>query len=229
MTLRVVNDIARIERPIGAQSPDFAVIWLHGLGATADDFVPAIPYLKLPADLNGVFIFPQAPNRAITINGGMRMPGWYDIKGLTIEDKQDREGIEQSASMVAALTDEVIERGIVSERVILAGFSQGGAVVYHEALRHSKALGGLMALSTYLPFPDDLNRAAHASNADIPILINHGEYDAVVPIAMGQASVQHLCTAGYTPEWHTYPIEHSVSIDQLEALGEWLALLLSAE
>lgn len=227
MNLKTVNSIQRIEVQSGDTEPQYAVIWLHGLGASADDFVPAVPYLKL--DVSVKFVFPQAPERPITINGGMVMPGWYDIKGINIEDKQDKPGMEQSAAVVQTLIAELEEQGIPSERIFLFGFSQGGAVAYYQALRHPKPLAGLVALSTYLPFAEEVQSAKASANQHIPILVNHGRFDAVVPIVMGETSVRQLQTLGYSVDYATFAIEHSVSIDQLEQLGVWLADTIKAK
>ena len=221
--LQTINGISRIElRTHDAKTPSHAVIWLHGLGATADDFVPIVPYLNLVPDLSIKFVFPQAPDRPITINGGMRMPGWYDIKGLSIQDKQDSEGMTQSAALVATLISELNEQGIESSNILLAGFSQGGAVIYHQGLRHPEALAGLIALSTYLPFADEVARDASLINKKLPILINHGQYDAVVPLAMGEVSAQRLTELGYSVSWQVYPMEHEVVMEQIQALGAWI-------
>ncbi len=222
MTLKTINNISRIELQHGAGEPDSAIIWLHGLGATADDFVPIVPHLGLSKDLSIKFVFPQAPDRPITINGGMRMPGWYDIKGVNIEDKQDAEGMAESAATLASLIAELQAQGIPSTRIMVFGFSQGGAVAYHQALRHPEPLAGLVCLSTYLPFAETLAEQAHTANKGIPILVNHGSYDPVVPVAMGEASVSELKRLGYTVEWRQYPMEHQVVMEQIQALGEWI-------
>lgn len=222
MQLKTINDISRIELQSGEGTPEHAIIWLHGLGATADDFVPIIPHLGLAADRPIKFVFPQAADRPITVNGGMRMPGWYDIKGLSIQDKQDAQGMAESAAIVAKLIDELIDQGIPSTNILLFGFSQGGAVVYHQGLRHPQQLAGLACLSTYLPFAEDVATQASDANKSIPILVNHGSFDAVVPVSMGEASVATLKALGCSVEWQQYPMEHQVMMEQIEALGKWI-------
>lgn len=222
MQLQTQNGIARIELQTGEGTPEHAIIWLHGLGATADDFVPVVPHLGLAADRPIRFVFPQAPDRPITINGGMRMPGWYDIKGVSIQDKQDVDGMVESASLLAHLIDEQVARGVASRNILLFGFSQGGAVVYHQGLRHPQPLGGLACLSTYLPFAEMLANEASEANRSTPILVHHGSMDAVVPMTMGQASVAALKQLGYAVHWQQYPMAHEVSMEQIRALGAWV-------
>lgn len=228
--IHTTNGIARIELLTHSDiKPTHAIIWLHGLGASADDFVPIVPHLQLDTSVSIKFVFPQAPDRAITINGGMHMPGWYDIKGLSIEDKQDEQGIAESAAIVSTLIDELIEQGIPANKIVLAGFSQGGAVVYHQSLRHPQQLAGLIALSTYLPFAEQVESQASEENKEIPILVQHGQFDPVVPIAMGEASAQRLQGLGYTLEWQVYPMEHEVIMEQIQELGRWINTILAKQ
>ncbi len=222
MQLQNRNGIERIELQSGEGTPKHAVIWLHGLGATADDFVPVVPHLGLDAGRPVRFVFPQAPDRPITINGGMRMPGWYDIKGIRIEDKQDAEGMADSAALLARLIDEQVASGIPSNHILLFGFSQGGAVVYHQGLRHPQRLAGLACLSTYLPFANTLANEASEANRATPIVVHHGTMDAVVPIALGQRSVATLEELGYSVYWQDYPMAHEVNMQQIETLGAWI-------
>lgn len=205
--------------------PQHAIIWLHGLGATSSDFPPVVPELGLDKNRPIRFIFPQAPNRPITINGGMSMPGWYDIKGMDIADKQDDVGISESQQTVETIIQQLIDEGIPSENIILAGFSQGGAVVYHTALRSQHKLAGLMTLSTYLPFAENVAAERSEVNQSISIFASHGTHDAVVPLSLGKTSVDHLTSLGYQIQWRTYPMEHQVTFEQLRDIGSWINLV----
>lgn len=211
-----------IELIHGNGEPAYAVIWLHGLGATANDFPPIVPELGLKADRAIRFIFPQAPDRPITINGGMVMPGWYDIKGADIADKQDAIGMSESQTIVDNLIEQQIELGIQSENIIIAGFSQGGAVAYHTGIRSKHRLGGILALSTYLPFADEAATEHSEVNLQTPILANHGSYDAVVPMQLGKLSADVLVGLGYSVEWQSYPMEHQVVMEQIKEVGQWI-------
>lgn len=199
-----------------------AIIWLHGLGASSSDFPPVVPELGLSTIRPIRFIFPQAPNRPITINGGMSMPGWYDIKGMNIADKQDIVGMTESQTMLEALIQEQIDLGIPSTNIIIAGFSQGGAVVYHTGLRSKHKLGGLLTLSTYLPFANEFESNQSKVNLNTPIFANHGTLDPVVPIQLGKTSADKLKSLGYQIEWRTYPMEHQVVIQQIRDIGSWI-------
>ena len=202
--------------------PKHAIIWLHGLGATADDFPPIVPELGLDPERVIKFIFPQAPNRPIAINAGMVMPGWYDIKGIDIADKQDAVGMQESQATVEQLITSVIEEGIPSSNIIIAGFSQGGAVAYHTALRSEHKLAGILAMSTYLAFADEVENDRSAVNKQIPIFASHGTIDPVVPVQLGQLSANKLESLGYDLKWKTYPMEHQVSLDQIRDIGQWI-------
>ncbi len=210
------------QQVFGQSNPRHAIIWLHGLGATADDFPPIVPELGLDPSRSIYFIFPQAPNRPITINGGMSMPGWYDIKGVRIEDKQDTVGMTQSRSTIDGIIEQLINAGFESKNIILAGFSQGGAVSYYTALRSEHRLGGLLALSTYLPFLETTQNEASSVNQDIPIFASHGTYDPVVPMQLGQMSAEELQRLGYEVKWQTYPMEHQVVMEQITDIGNWI-------
>ncbi len=211
-----------IELVHGDGNPSHAIIWLHGLGASANDFPPIVPELGLLKSRTIRFIFPQAPDRPITINGGMRMPGWYDIKGMSIEDKQDAVGMKESQSMLDDLVEQQISAGIPSENIILAGFSQGGAVTYFTGVRSQYKLAGLLTLSTYLPFDVDTQTEQHEANQHTPIFASHGTHDPVVPLAMGKHSVDVLSNLGYNIKWKTYPMEHQVMMPQIEDIGRWI-------
>ena len=199
-----------------------AIIWLHGLGASSSDFPPIVPELGLDPKRPIRFVFPQAPNRAITINGGMVMPGWYDIKGADIADKQDAVGMAESKALLDQLIEEQIGLGIKAENIIIAGFSQGGAVTYHTGLRSPHQLAGMLTMSTYLPFADDVNSEHSKANIATPIFASHGTIDPVVPIAMGQHSVAALEALGYQVKWQSYPMEHQVSLQQISDIGNWI-------
>lgn len=211
-----------IELIHGTGQPTHAIIWLHGLGATANDFPPIVPELGLAQDRAIRFVFPQAPDRPITINGGMRMPGWYDIKGMDIADKQDAVGMAESQTMLDGLIEEQIGLGIASENIIIAGFSQGGAVAYHTGVRSEHKLGGILALSTYIPFAEQVAAEHSKVNIQTPILANHGTHDPVVPIQLGQASTDILADLGYLIKWQTYPMEHQVVMEQIQDVGAWI-------
>jgi len=205
-----------------------SVIWLHGLGADGNDFVPIVEELGLPAGHGIRFVFPNAPVRPVTINNGMAMRAWYDIKGMAIEDKQDAEGIRDSADAIEQLIAREIERGIPAERIVLAGFSQGGAIALHAGVRHGAALAGVMGLSTYLPLAETLEKEASDANRGVCIFMAHGSQDPVVPIGLGQASRDHLLDAGYDVAWHEYPMQHQVCMPQIATIGRWLAERLDA-
>ncbi|NNC54479.1 MAG: alpha/beta hydrolase fold domain-containing protein, partial [Pseudomonadales bacterium] len=198
-------------------------------GATANDFPPVVPELGLDPQRAIRFIFPQAPERPITINGGMRMPGWYDIKGMSIDQKEDLQGMRESQAILETLLEQQVARGVPSEHIIVAGFSQGGAVAYYTALRSQHKLAGLLALSTYLPFAQQAAEQHSAVNTAMTVFASHGDYDPVVPVALGQASVAALQALGYQVNWKTYPMEHQVSLEQLRDIGAWINQTYSSE
>lgn len=218
-----------IERTFGTSNPTHSVIWLHGLGATADDFVPVIPYLGLSQALAIRFVFPQAPARPITVNGGYVMPGWYDIKGMNISDKEDLPGMTQSRNMLDALIAEQVAKGVPSRNILLAGFSQGGAVAYYTGVRSTKKLAGILALSTYLPFLSSTKAEHSGANLNSPILAMHGKSDSVVPLAFGKLSADGLSALGYRVEWREYEMEHTVIPEQLEDIGGWMNSVFQAD
>jgi len=202
------------------ENPDAAVIWLHGLGADGNDFAPIIPELQLPADLAIRFIFPHAPAIPVTINGGFVMPAWYDIREMEIDRKVDTEQLMMSAEAIKRFIDREIERGIASDRIIIAGFSQGGAVAYQVVLGHAKQLGGLLAMSTYFATHDKL--AYSEINKNISIEIQHGIYDPVVPEKLGDSAAALLQQKGYQVNYRKYPMEHSVCAEQIRDISKWL-------
>lgn len=208
-------------------STDAAVIWLHGLGADGHDFEPLVPELGLPREHGIRFVFPHAPGRAVTINGGIVMPAWYDIRALDLSEEQDAAGVRSSAAELAKLIDREQTRGIVASRIVVAGFSQGGAVALHAALRYGERLAGVLALSTYLPLDDTVPAEASAANADLPVFMGHGLYDPIVPIAYGERSSRLLAAWGHPVQWHRYAVEHGVDRDEIRDIGAWLLAVLA--
>lgn len=197
-----------------------SVVWLHGLGADGHDFEPIVPELRLPASLPVRFLFPHAPSIPVTVNGGMVMPAWYDILEMDIDRKIDEAQVLASARQVAALIDRELERGVDSRRIIVAGFSQGGAVAYQVALSYPRALGGLLALSTYFATQDRIQ--PHSANRDLSVLVCHGEFDPVVPEELGQRALRYLKGMGYAPEYRTYATDHAVCLEEIHDISHWL-------
>src|SRR4051812_5607710 len=195
---------------------------MHGLGADGWDFVPIVRELPLPEDLELRFIFPHAPVRAVTINSGHEMRAWYDIRQNDISRVPDEGGIRQSQASIEALIAREKQRGIAADRIVLAGFSQGGAIALQAGLRHSEKLGGIVALSTYLPLEDSLDREAAGANKRTPVFMVHGTQDPVIPLQLAEASKRALEQRGYDVEWHSFPMPHSVCAEEVEALGEFL-------
>lgn len=215
-----------VEKTTG-DNPDASVIWLHGLGASGHDFEPVIPHLGLPDSTAVRFVFPHAPEIPVTLNGGMVMPAWYDIRSLDRQGDVDEQGILASAGRTRDLVHREIERGVPSNRIVLAGFSQGGAIAYHTALTFEQPLAGLMALSSYfatsrLTTPTEVNRK-------LPIFVAHGSNDPMLPEFLGRESVEHLRNLGYDPEYRTYPMEHEVCLEEIQAIGAWLRSVLGAD
>lgn len=202
-----------------------SVVWLHGLGADCYDFHDIVPLLELPKTLGVRFLFPNAPVMAVTCNGGMRMRAWYDIVRIGPSYKDDIEGIQRSAEALAKLVEHEMQRGIPSDRIVLAGFSQGGAVSLFTGLRYPRPLAGIIALSTYLPATERLQQDAHPANKKIPILMMHGLHDAIVPIAFAKQSLHLLLSLEYKVLWRDFPMPHSVCAEQLREIGKWLAAL----
>ena len=203
-----------------------SVIWLHGLGADGNDFAPIVPQLNLSLDFGVRFIFPHAPAIPVTINSGYVMPAWYDIKQIDVDRHVDNEQLQESASRIHDLIDREIERGIQSTRIIVAGFSQGGAVSFEAALSYEQPLAGIMALSTY--FATEGTIKINAIQQSIPILICHGEHDPVVSESLGKRSRASLEKLGFDPEYHSYPIEHSVCPQEIEDIGNWISRVLKS-
>lgn len=203
------------------------VIWLHGLGADGNDFLPIVPELNLPDDLGVRFVFPHAPIRPVTLNNGMAMRAWYDIFGLDINRREDAAGVEASRSAVEDLIQREKDAGIPANRIFLAGFSQGGAIVLHTGLRHAESLGGILALSTYLPLRDQLADEKNAANAGIPIFMAHGSMDPMLPQQLGELSRDLLQKQDYEVAWHSYPMQHQVCMEEINDLSSWLQAQLS--
>jgi len=208
-----------IEVATGAE-PGASVIWLHGLGADGHDFEPIVPELKLPAKHAVRFIFPHAPKIPVTINGGIVMPAWYDILDMNINRKVDSAQLLASADAVIALVEQELARGIPSEQIFLAGFSQGGAVAYQAALSYEKPLGGLLTMSTYLATAETLE--LHPKNRNTPVMVMHGTEDPVVPEALGQAASAFLQKHDYNHQYKTYRMPHSVCAEQIADISAWL-------
>ena len=207
------------------ESAEYCIIWMHGLGADGHDFAPIVPELSL-ADSPGVrFIFPHAPQRPVTINGGYVMRAWDDIVGTDLTDQQDRAGIEDFSKLIQQLIDQQIAQGIAAEKIILAGFSQGGAMALHIGLRGDYKLAGIMALSTYLPLEKEL-LLQPASDTSPPIFMAHGQFDSVVPIQAGMHSEAVLSGLGYSVLWKEYPMEHSVCGQEVGDISNWLQSII---
>lgn len=204
-----------------------SVIWLHGLGADGHDFEPIVPALQLPAQAGVRFLFPHAPVRPVTINGGMQMRAWYDILALGLDSAEDADGIEASRAEVETLIAAEQAAGIAPDRIVLAGFSQGGAIALHAALRHPRRLAGVVGLSTYLPLRDRLDDETSPANQDIPVFMAHGSLDPMVPQQLGEWSRDRLQDSGYAVAWHSYPMQHEVVLDEIRDLGAWLAARLA--
>jgi phospholipase/carboxylesterase len=207
--------------------PDAAVIWMHGLGADGNDFVPIVAELDLPEECGIRFIFPHAPTRPVTINGGAVMRAWYDITGDDLSSRGDEGGIRDSQRRIEQLIAREKMRGIAASRLVLAGFSQGGVIALQTGLRHPERLAGIMALSTYLAMPQALAAEAQAANRDVPIFMAHGTFDPMIRLDWAEASRRALLAHGHTVEWHTYPMQHAVCIEEVRAIGAWLARVLA--
>jgi len=200
-----------------------SVIWLHGLGADGHDFPPIVAELGLDPALAIRWIFPHAPSIPVSINGGMVMPAWYDIRSADLGSRHDEEGIRRSAAELTRWIENENARGIPDERVLLAGFSQGGAVATHVALRHPRRLAGLVALSTYLVLGETLEAERADANRTLPIFQAHGSLDPMVLLHRGESSRDSLRALGYRVDWHEYPMGHQVCLEEIEDLGRWIA------
>ena len=205
-----------------APNPTHSVIWLHGLGADGNDFAPIVPELAAPEWPALRFVFPHAPVRPVTVNGGMPMRAWYDIVGVDLVSRQDESGMRASIASVNALLTQENERGVPTSRILLAGFSQGGAIALAAGLRHAEKLAGVIALSTYLPLHESFAAERSAANAATPIFWGHGTADPIVPLTRGVTSRDLLQSLGYHVAWHTYPMPHSVCADEVADLRRWM-------
>lgn len=214
MQLPEAVEVATGENPVGS------VIWLHGLGADGHDFEPIVPELRLPRDLPLRFVFPHAPVRPVTINGGMAMRAWYDILSLDGAGRADAKGVRESTALLEALIRREIERGVDAGSIVVAGFSQGGAIAINAVLRAKDKLGGLMALSTYLVLPEELDN--NSGHRDLPVFMAHGSFDPVLPMQWGRASADKLIESGFSVEWHDYPMAHAVCPDEIDHIRAWL-------
>jgi phospholipase/carboxylesterase len=209
-----------------AASADAAVVWMHGLGADGHDFEALVPELRLGPGAAVRFVFPHAPVRPVTINGGHRMRAWYDVAGFDRRAAQDERGIRESAAAIGALVTRERERGIAASRILVAGFSQGGAMALYTALRWPERLGGLVALSTYLPLAERLQGELHPANAELPVFMAHGEFDQVLPQELGEATRDTLQALGCPVEWHSYPMPHSLCLEEVADLRRFLLSVL---
>ncbi len=208
--------------PAGAAN--CAIIWLHGLGADGNDFVPLVPQLQLPADARARFVFPHAPSIPVTVNGGYVMPAWYDFTSAALEREVDEQQLRTSSRAVQALVDRELERGIDSRKILLAGFSQGGAVALEAALTYPKPLAGLLVLSSYFATADSIE--PQEANRSLPILVQHGSFDPVLPEVLGQRAAGRLQELGYPVQYRSYPMEHSLCPPQVADISRWLQQVL---
>jgi phospholipase/carboxylesterase len=202
--------------------PRASIIWLHGLGADGHDFEPLIPQLDIVDRLGVRVLLPHAPRRPVTINAGMLMPAWYDIAAADFSRGQDSEGIYASEQQLRDLIAREVALGIPAARILLAGFSQGGAIALHTGLRYPQPLAGILALSTYLPLAGRLETEMSIANQSIPIMMAHGTQDPVVPLPLAEQSRDRLRQAGYRVDWHTYAMPHAVSPEELVDVRRWL-------
>lgn len=209
-------------------SPAVSIIWMHGLGADGHDFVPIVGELDLPPQPPVRFVFPHAPFRPVTINNGYVMRAWYDVLTTAFNNREDETSLRESQAAVEALIAAESARGVPPERILLAGFSQGGALALQTGLRHPQRLAGIVALSTYLPLAGTLAAEAHPANADVPIFMAHGTHDPVIPLRLSMTSHEQLKAAGYPVDWRTYPMPHTVCMEQLRDLSGWLRERLAA-
>jgi phospholipase/carboxylesterase len=208
-------------------NPDAAIIWLHGLGADGNDFVPIVQEMRLPKAVPIRFIFPHAPVRPVTLNGGMPMRAWYDVYAANLADRADLVGVRASQAQIDALIAAQRAQGVEANRIIVAGFSQGGAIALYAGLRYAERLAGIIALSTYLIRGDQLVQEGAAVNRAVPIFMAHGTMDEMVRPEWGNASRQALAEQGYRVEWHTYPMAHSVVWEEIEAISVFLSRVLT--
>lgn len=221
--------LAALDPPVVIEPPgqtNAAVVWLHGLGADGHDFEPVAAELSRGGLDRTRFVFPHAPVRPVTINGGMAMRAWYDIAGPDLDRRADEAGVRESAGIARALVDEQIDSGLPAHRVVLAGFSQGGAIALHAGLRLPFRIAGILALSTYLPASRSLASQAHDANRDVPIFLAHGSQDPVIALSLSEHSRAVMSGLGYMVEVHTYPMAHSVCPEEVRDIASWLSRVL---
>lgn len=202
------------------------IIWLHGLGADGHDFEPIVPQLRLDDELGIRFIFPHAPIMPVTINGGMQMRAWYDIKSADLTQREDLATTKASAETIKRFIEAEIDSGIASEKIIIAGFSQGGAISLYTGLRFDKPLAGILALSTYLPIKDSTESELHENNKSTPIMQMHGQFDPIIPMTTAKQSFDYMKQLGLDIEWKDYRMEHSVAPEQIRDITEWIIKIL---
>ena len=207
-------------------SVQLSIIWLHGLGADGHDFAGIVPELVLPDGPDIRFIFPHAPVQPVTLNGGMAMRSWYDLYGLDIDTPEDEAGIKQAAESIRQLIEREQQRGIAANHIVLAGFSQGGALALYTALTHPQPLAGVLALSTYLPLAQQLREQRQHLQQYPSIFQAHGNRDAIVGLVLGETARDTLQQLGNGVDWHVYPMEHAVSLDELQDISQWLHALI---
>ena len=222
--MQTAKDILVVET---GKNPVASIIWAHGLGADKHDFESIIPMLGLPDSLPVRFIFPNAPIRPITVNGGMEMRGWYDIRSMSINEQEDAEGIQASAVILSDLVDQQIKQGMPASHIFLAGFSQGGAIALYQGLRQPQLLAGIIVLSSYLPLPNLFDSDAAKHYTSIPVFFGHGNQDPVVPVELGIFTRDFLLQRGMDVQFKMYPMGHSVSADEIADLGIWLKGILN--
>jgi len=204
------------------RAAEATVIFLHGLGADGHDFEPVVPFFGLPPGHGVRFVFPHAPSRPVTVNAGMVMPAWFDVRGMDLAQAPDAHGIESSSHLIRTLLAREAERGIPPERTVLGGFSQGGAMALQVGLTYPQRLAGILGLSCYLPLPDRVHGAPEAANRKTPIFLTHGTEDDMVLLPRGEAARDHLLGLGYKVEWRTYAMAHQVDAQEIVDIGEWL-------
>ncbi|MDR7099897.1 phospholipase/carboxylesterase [Lysobacter niabensis] len=221
MNESVATLLETVEHETGP-APQWSVLWLHGLGADGHDFAPIVPELVRKDWPALRFVFPHAPVRAVTINNGMRMRAWYDIRDMNLANRADETGVDESVAQTEALIAREVARGVPASRLLLAGFSQGGAIALATALRRTQPLAGVVALSTYLPMVDRLVQETTATAHTQPLFMAHGQFDPVVPYAGGDFSARKLRELGFNVDWHAYPMAHQVCAEEIRDLGDWM-------
>jgi len=222
-----MNELLQCVEVQTSPSPGATVILLHGLGADGYDFVPVVRELETHGAPAARYVFPHAPTMPVTINGGYVMRAWYDILGTDLVRREDEQGIRASQGMVEALIEREVARGVARSRIVLAGFSQGGAITLHTGLRQPQPLAGLIGLSCYLPLAESFSKEASAASKGVPVFLAHGTQDPVVPHARGAASRDTLKSAGYAVEWHDYPMPHSVSAEEIRDIAAFMQRVLA--